>query len=50
MRIRVNEVLQIPFCHSVIEERLRIGLRVLPKEKGMGPQSLLNCIDFGSGA
>ncbi|MFC3121515.1 dihydrolipoyl dehydrogenase [Agaribacter flavus] len=50
MRMTVEEILQLPFYHPVIEEGLRSALRVLLQEMGMGPQPPLNCIDCGPGA
>ncbi|MFC3120044.1 dihydrolipoyl dehydrogenase [Agaribacter flavus] len=50
MRMTVEDILQLPFYHPVIEEGLRTALRGLLQAMGMGPQPPLNCIDCGPGA
>jgi dihydrolipoamide dehydrogenase len=50
MRMTVEDILQMPFYHPVIEEGLRSALRGLLKAMDMGPQPPLNCIDCGPGA
>lgn len=49
-RMSVEDILQMPFYHPVIEEGLRSGLRDLLQKMGMGPQPPLRCIDCGPGA
>lgn len=50
MRMTVDEVLEMPFYHPVIEEGLRTALRLLNQALGMGPRPPLRCIDCGPGA
>lgn len=50
MRKTVDEVLELPFYHPVIEEGLRTALRELNRALGMGPKPPLRCIDCGPGA
>jgi dihydrolipoamide dehydrogenase len=50
MHMSVEDILQMPFYHPVIEEGLRSGLRDLLMQMGMGPQPPLRCIDCGPGA
>lgn len=50
MHMTVDDILQMPFYHPVIEEGLRSGLRSLYQAMGMGPQPPLRCIDCGPGA
>lgn len=49
MRMTVNDILELPFYHPVIEEGLRTGLRELNRALGMGPKPPLRCIDCGPG-
>ncbi|MEL6257708.1 MAG: dihydrolipoyl dehydrogenase [Pseudomonadota bacterium] len=46
----VDELLQRPFYHPVIEEGLRSALRDLSHALGFGPNPPLRCIDCGPGA
>lgn len=48
--LTVEEALQRPFYHPVIEEGLRTALRILNKNLGFGPNPPLRCIDCGPGA
>lgn len=50
MRMTVDDVLELPFYHPVIEEGLRTALRKLNSELGMGPRPPMRCIDCGPGA
>ncbi|HMM67172.1 MAG TPA: dihydrolipoyl dehydrogenase [Dokdonella sp.] len=50
LRKTVDEVLELPFYHPVIEEGLRMALRDLNRALGMGPKPPLRCIDCGPGA
>jgi len=50
MRMSVEDILQMPFYHPVIEEGLRSGLRNLLKEMGMGPKPPQRCLDCGPGS
>lgn len=50
MRKTVDEVLELPFYHPVIEEGLRTALRELNRALGMGPKPPPRCIDCGPGA
>ncbi len=50
MRMTVEDILQMPFYHPVIEEGLRSALRSLLQAMGRGPQPPLHCIDCGPGA
>jgi dihydrolipoamide dehydrogenase len=49
MRMTVQQVLEMPFYHPVIEEGLRTALRLLLEALGMGPHPPLRCIDCGPG-
>jgi dihydrolipoamide dehydrogenase len=49
MRLTVNEVLELPFYHPVVEEGLRTALRELNLALGMGPKPPLRCLDCGPG-
>ena len=46
----VQQLLQRPFYHPVIEEGLRTALRMLNHDMGFGPNPPLRCIDCGPGA
>jgi len=48
-RLTVNEILERPFYHPVLEEGLRTALRTLNKNLGMGPNPPNRCIDCGPG-
>ena len=50
MRMTVQQVLEMPFYHPVIEEGLRSALRDLLKALHMGPAPPKRCIDCGPGA
>ncbi len=50
MRMTVEQVLDMPFYHPVIEEGLRTALRLLLEDLGMGPHPPLRCIDCVPGA
>ncbi|MDQ3160649.1 MAG: dihydrolipoyl dehydrogenase [Pseudomonadota bacterium] len=50
MRMTVEQALDMPFYHPVIEEGLRTALRQLLKALGMGPSPPKGCIDCGPGA
>jgi dihydrolipoamide dehydrogenase len=45
----VQELLQRPFYHPVIEEGLRTALRTLNHDMGFGPNPPMRCIDCGPG-
>jgi dihydrolipoamide dehydrogenase len=49
MRLTVQQVLEMPFYHPVVEEGLRTALRLLLEALGMGPHPPLRCIDCGPG-
>ncbi len=49
-RLSVEDALNQPFYHPVVEEGLRSALRDLHAKLGMGPPPPLNCIDCGPGA
>ena len=46
----VEQILQNPFYHPVIEEGLRSALRDVNSRLGFGPNPPLRCIDCGPGA
>lgn len=46
----VQELLDMPYYHPVIEEGLRTALRDLQRALRMGPAPVPNCIDCGPGA
>jgi len=46
----VDDMLQRPFYHPVLEEGLRSALRNLNHALGFGPNPPLRCIDCGPGA
>lgn len=48
-RMTVQQALEMPYYHPVIEEGLRTALRMLLEALGMGPHPPLNCIDCGPG-
>ncbi len=49
-RLTVDEMLERPFYHPVIEEGLRTALRILNANLQMGAMPPLRCIDCGPGA
>jgi dihydrolipoamide dehydrogenase len=46
----VQQMLDMPFYHPVIEEGVRTALRVLNKNLKLGPQPVERCLDCGPGA
>jgi len=48
-RMDVNEMLEMPFYHPVIEEGLRTALRDLHDQLKLGPESPDECMDCGPG-
>ena len=46
----VQQMLDMPFYHPVIEEGVRTALRVLNKKLKLGPQPVERCLDCGPGA
>jgi len=46
----VQEMLDSPFYHPVIEEGLRTALRLLQRDLRMGPPPVERCLDCGPGA
>ncbi len=46
----VDELLEMPFYHPVIEEGLRTGLRELRSQLKLGPEPVPKCLDCGPGA
>ena len=49
-RMTVQQVLEMPFYHPVIEEGLRTALRELQAALRMGPPPVERCLDCGPGA
>lgn len=49
-RLTVQQMLDSPFYHPVIEEGLRTALRVLNRDLQMGPVPVERCLDCGPGA
>lgn len=49
-RLTVQQMLDSPFYHPVIEEGLRTALRHLNRELQMGPVPVEHCLDCGPGA
>jgi len=49
-RLTVQQMLDSPFYHPVIEEGLRTALRYLNRELKMGPVPVERCLDCGPGA
>lgn len=49
-RLTVQQILDSPFYHPVIEEGLRTALRQLNRELRMGPVPVEGCLDCGPGA
>lgn len=49
-RLTVQQMLDSPFYHPVIEEGLRTALRFLNRELKMGPVPVERCLDCGPGA
>ncbi len=49
-RLTVQQMLDSPFYHPVIEEGVRTALRDLNKELRMGPVPVERCLDCGPGA
>jgi len=48
-RMRVTEMLEMPFYHPVIEEGLRTALRDLHDKLSLGPEMTEECMDCGPG-
>ena len=48
-RMRVNEMLEMPFYHPVIEEGVRTALRDLHDQLNLGPKSVEESMDCGPG-
>ena len=48
-RMNVDELLEMPFYHPVIEEGLRTALRDLHDKLKLGPESADECMDCGPG-
>jgi len=48
-RMRVTDMLEMPFYHPVIEEGLRTALRDLHDKLKLGPESTDECMDCGPG-
>jgi dihydrolipoamide dehydrogenase len=48
-RMRVTEMLEMPFYHPVIEEGLRTALRDLHDKLRLGPEMTEECMDCGPG-
>jgi len=48
--LTVQQMLDSPFYHPVIEEGVRTALRRLSRELRMGPAPMENCLDCGPGA
>ena len=46
----VEQILQMPFYHPVLEEGVRTAFRNLNHALGFGPNPPLRCIDCGPGA
>ena len=46
----VQQMLDSPFYHPVIEEGLRTALRHLQRALGLGPVPVARCLDCGPGA
>ena len=46
----VQQMLDSPFYHPVVEEGLRSALRHLQRELRMGPPPIERCLDCGPGA
>jgi dihydrolipoamide dehydrogenase len=49
-RLTVQQMLDSPFYHPVIEEGVRTALRQLNRELRMGPPPIEGCLDCGPGA
>lgn len=49
-RMTVNEMLDMPFYHPVIEEGVRTALRDLRYKLSLGPETVKRCLDCGPGA
>ncbi len=49
-RLTVQQMLDSPFYHPVIEEGVRTALRYLSRELRMGPVPVERCLDCGPGA
>lgn len=48
--MRVQQMLDAPFYHPVVEEGVRTALRVLNRKLAMGPAPVEHCLDCGPGA
>jgi len=49
-KLNVNEMLEMPFYHPVIEEGLRTALRDVRSKLHLGPAPIPGCLDCGPGA
>ncbi len=49
-KLNVNEMLEMPFYHPVIEEGLRTALRDVRSKLHLGPAPIAGCLDCGPGA
>ena len=49
-RLTVQQMLDAPFYHPVVEEGVRTALRLLNRELHMGPPPIERCLDCGPGA
>ncbi|GAB1257853.1 dihydrolipoyl dehydrogenase [Aurantivibrio plasticivorans] len=49
-RLTINQLLDMPFYHPVIEEGLRTALRDVASKLHLGPEMVARCLDCGPGA
>jgi dihydrolipoamide dehydrogenase len=49
-KMSVQQMLDAPFYHPVVEEGLRTALRILQRSLRMGPPPIPRCLDCGPGA